>query len=115
MQLKVTEHEIQNQIIEYLKIKKWFVYRINSGMLPMFGAGGKQRMIKLGEAGMPDLILFDRVSINDNYVDGIVKLIFIEVKVPGNKPTALQTAKMQELEEKGAKCLVIHSLEELQA
>ena len=40
-------------------------------------------------------------------------LYFIEVKIGKNKPTFYQQQKMEELKAHGARCLVIHSLEEL--
>ncbi len=30
-EIKLSEHEIQSQIIEYLTLKKWKVLRLNSG------------------------------------------------------------------------------------
>lgn len=114
--LPVSERSIQNSIIEYLQLKGWYVHRINSGMIPM-SYKGKQRMIRLG-SGMPDLMAFKEnlvpvtqalpLKINS------LKLLFIEVKIPGKDATPIQKAKMEELEVHGARCLTIHSLEELQ-
>jgi hypothetical protein len=47
-------------------------------------------------------------------VSGIAVLYFIEVKKPGKEPELAQVMKMNELEEKGAFCLVAHSVEEVQ-
>jgi hypothetical protein len=67
------------------------------------------------KAGTPDLMAF-RPLIHTNVDCGrkTIDLIFIEVKVPGNKPTILQQEVMKELEEYGARCLVIHSVDELE-
>lgn len=116
-----TEHEIQTLIKNYLTAKGWYVLRLNSGRIPMSDYRGKQRMIWMGETGTPDLMAFKKkgtVIRNDDGSNGIhtyLSLLFIEVKRPGKKPTFNQVQKMKELEEKGAKCIVASSLEDLQA
>lgn len=53
-------------------------------------------------AGIPDLLCIR---------DGIA--VFLEVKVPPNKPTALQVKRIEEIESQaGAKATVVYSLEE---
>lgn len=98
---KLTEHDLQNSIIEYLRRKKFFVMRLNSGAVKT-----QTGFMRLAEAGTPDLMAFKL------HLSGM-KLYFIEVKLPGKKPTIAQQTKMHELETYGAVCMVIHSLEEL--
>lgn len=114
MKLKISEHQIQTQIINYLKYKGWFTMRLNSGKYSV-GEGKSKRFIMGQDAGTPDIMAFRNKGVGTNNIKKLCELVFIEVKVLGNKPTALQMAKMKELEEHGAKCLVIHSIEELQA
>ncbi|SRR6266496_3206572 len=114
---KLTEHQVQTELINYLRIKGWMVMRLNSGKYSV-GEGRNRRFIMGQEAGTPDLMCFKKITYRANPALMLMvektQLLFIEVKIPGNKPTALQAAKMKELEEYGAKCLVIHSIKELQ-
>lgn len=106
--IKVSEHQLQTLLKNYLEAKGWFVMRLNSGMI----RDSKGHGIRLSPAGTPDLMAF-RESLDFESKD--TQLIFIEVKTPHNpNPTFSQDQKMMELEEHGAKCLVIHSLEELE-
>lgn len=120
-QLQLTEHQIQTLLKNYLQVKGWYVMRLNSGKIPMTDYNGRRRMIWMGETGTPDLMAFKKkgtVIRNDDGSNGIhtyLSLLFIEVKRPGKKPTFNQVQKMKELEEKGAKCIVASSLEDLQA
>ena len=102
----IREHQLQTLLINYLTGHGYYVQRLNAGKYPM-GEGRNRRFVQGVAVGTPDIIAFKDIH-------GSVDLMFIEVKVPGNKPTLLQTIKMQELEEHGAKCYVIHSLEELE-
>ena len=108
--LQPSEHQLQTQLMQYLRTIGWYVLRLNSGKFSV-GEGRNRRFINGQDAGTPDLLAFKGSCIH-HYKEH-VHLLFVEVKVPGNKPTALQTAKMKELEEYGATCLVSHSLEEL--
>lgn len=92
-------------------MKGYYCQRLNSGMIPM-GEGRSRRMIRLVKSGTPDVMAFKHYELDG---EDFTKLLFIEVKRPGKKPTPLQTAKMEELEEYGARCIVAHSVEELQA
>lgn len=115
---KQTEHQIQTEIINYLRMKGWYVMRLNSGKYSV-GEGKSKRFIMGQDAGTPDLMCFKKTKfgLNIEDVEGLpyvgVSLFFIEVKVSGNKPTLLQTAKMKELEEYGAKCIVATSVEDV--
>jgi len=110
-QIKISESEIQKSVIEYLKYKKYYVIRLNSGN-QVKEYNGKKYMIKMQEAGMPDLMAFRSYM---SYGITIVKLYFFEIKAPGKKPTAMQMAKMGELEAYGAICRVITDVKELEA
>lgn len=107
----MTEHELQNSIIQYLELKKFYVMRLNSGVIPSFYKG-KQRMIRLSKKGTPDLMAFSKKQ-NAMSIWNL-KLIFIELKVPGKNAEPEQIEMMKELERFGAKCVVIHSITELQ-
>lgn len=114
-----TEHEIQSDIIQFLRIKGFYVQRLNSGRIPI-GEGRSRRMIQLAEVGTPDLMAFKGYlrRLDDGFGGEILhsdaQVLFIEVKRPGNKPTIHQEHKMRELESFGARCLVAHSVEEVE-
>lgn len=100
----MTEHQLQTQLMHYLKFSGYYVQRLNSGMVEN-KYGGR---IRLGDKGTPDIMAFKDIH-------GQLQLLFIEVKTPKNpKPTFWQEQKMAELSEHGAICLVVHSLEELE-
>lgn len=110
---KLSEHDIQNQIEQYLRGKGFYVDRMNSGNMRFRNSRGGWDFVKLHPAGTPDLMAFKPLYNNDGGRIG-TRLYFIEVKAGYNKPTRLQTWKMQELEEKGAKCIVAYSVEDVQ-
>lgn len=105
-----------NQIEAGLRGRGFYVDRMNSGNLRQRDSRGKWYMIKLHPAGTPDLMAFRK-----EWVEGpgglgyfAVKLLFVEVKAEGGKPTRLQQWKMQELGEKGAKCILAYSWEDVE-
>ncbi len=99
-----TEKGIQQAIENYLKYKGYYTMRLNSGKFLV----GKT-MVRGQERGTPDLMAFNRAL-----QSGLVHLLFIEVKRPGKHPTYLQEQKMKELETYGARCIVAHSVSELE-
>ncbi len=94
-------------------MKGYYVQRLNSGMIPM-GEGRSRRMIRLVKSGTPDIMAFRVVSPEGAPNKGEIDLVFIEVKRPKKKPTPLQILKMEELKSFGARCIVAHSVEEVE-
>src|SRR3990167_833882 len=114
MKLKVSEHQLMTLLKNYLTAKGWYVMRLNAGMIKTETG----HRVRLAEVGMPDLMAFRRygdlgVKVK-SLIDDASVLVFIEVKVPGDKPTFAQEHKMEELREHGARTIVAHSLEELE-
>lgn len=109
-----TEHQIQTSIINFLGYKGYYVMRLNSGAIRT----DKGNMVRLAVRGTPDLLAFKKVLRQATPAHQImvenIDLLFVEVKRMGNKPTFAQEQMMQNLTEKGARCLVIHSIEELE-
>lgn len=97
-----SEHDIQNAIIQWFRLHKWFVWRNNSGRIAV-GDGRYRRMIMLGTAGMPDVL-----AIKDGILAGV------EVKRPKGKTTELQEMTLKELEEHGAWTLVAYSVDDVE-
>lgn len=120
--IQPTEHQIQTLIINYLKIKGWYVMRMNSGKYSL-GEGRSKRFVQGHEAGTPDVMAFKKFTkpgTEKDYgsyatAEQELSLLFIEVKRPKKKATVLQEAKMKELQEYGAKCIIATSIEDLKA
>src|SRR5438552_15390385 len=107
----LSEHDIQDQIIEYLRLKHWYIQRLNAGE---YSLGEGKGYVKGVATGTPDIMCFKAgVVYKGQQIAGAVVLYFIEVKVPGKEPNDNQKAKMRELEAYGAICLVAHSLEDV--
>jgi len=99
----VPERDIQSAIIQYLKLKKYYVFRMNSGTQVIEQPATARRVIRSAPAGTPDLLALR---------DGMAPL-FVEVKRPGNKPTPIQREMMAILEGYGAHCVVATSVDDL--
>ncbi len=118
LKIAPTEHQIQDGIIGYLRVKGYYVQRLNAGQYAV-GEGRQRRHVIGVAAGTPDILAFKqetekfRVD-NIEAISQVVRLLFIEVKRPGKKPTALQKAKMEELTEHGAECVVATSIADLE-
>jgi hypothetical protein len=108
---KVTEHQIQREIMVYLRMMGYYVQRLNSGKFSA-GEGRSKRFIMGVATGTPDLMAFKWCEDEPNCGKG-AHLLFVEVKRPGKKATDIQKAKMEELERYGARCLVATSIEDL--
>lgn len=112
-----TEKQIQNEIIEELELRGYYIQRMNSGIIPKTDKYGEERNIWLSKKGTPDIMAFKPLWQKEplkSISKGEVKLFFIEVKKSGKDATDLQKERMEELEQYGAICLVIHSIVELQ-
>ena len=91
----------------------------NKRSIPSTSEGRFKQFILVQDAGTPDLVAFRRIpfypAMPEVYNEREkTRLLSIEVKRPGNKPTPLQIANMAELEEYGARCVVATNIEDLQ-
>jgi len=96
----IPERAIQAACIEYLRYRGYYVLRLNAGALP----NAQGRPVRMLPAGTPDVL-----AIKDG------RAVFVEMKRPGKRPTALQAMTMDTLTQHGARCLVATSVEDLQA
>lgn len=108
-----TEHQIMTSIVGFLQWKGYYVQRMNSGKF-VVGAGASRRMIQGARPGTPDIMAFKLVPGMFLGSHSVANLLFVEVKRPGKKATPLQEAVMAELEGQGARCLIAHSVEEVE-
>lgn len=73
----MTEHLLCDLIVEFLNYHGHYVWRQNAGMAKMTDKYGKSRMIKIGKAGISDIIGISKTG----------KFIAIEVKLPERRRT----------------------------
>lgn len=105
-EIQVKESTISRQIYLYLQYHGWYVIRLNSGMISL-GEGENKRFFKGSEKGTPDLMAFK--TVNEK-----LQLVFIEIKRANKKPTDWQRIKMEQLRKYGARCIVAHSIDDIQ-
>ena len=98
--MKLSERDIQKQIMDWLKLKRIFHYRQNSGA-QLASYKGKQRFFRFGYKGAPDIVCV----INGQYVG-------LEVKTSAHEQSLAQVEFGVELERAGGKYFVVHSLDE---
>lgn len=99
---KISEHQLQTLLKNYLEAKGWYCMRLNSGKFAV-GEGASRRFINGQLAGTPDLLCIK---------DG--RATFVEVKVGRNKLTFMQEQKISELKGHGCDTIVAYSIEDLQ-
>jgi hypothetical protein len=99
----VKESEVQRSILDYLKVKRVFHYRNNSGafVFPETSTHAR-RFIKAGVAGSPDIVCV----IKGQYVG-------IEVKAPKGKQNPNQIQFQQDLERAGGRYILAYSLDDV--
>lgn len=102
------EGDLVRAVIQYLNARGAFAWRNNSGMLRGTHKG-KPWAVRMGTPGMPDVLavmpMTDGVH---TYGPMIGRLVAVECKRPGNKPTAIQEATMRELRKRGALVIVAY-------
>lgn len=104
--LGLTEHQIQNMLIEYLTMRGHFVWRNNTGVTKLdytYKTGERkgmsgQRFFRAGKKGSADIIGIAK--------DG--KLIAIEVKKKGGKVSPAQEEFLDRIKEKGGYAIVAY-------
>ena len=105
-QIKVSEHQIQKQIIDYLQYREnmghLYFIRNNSFSGKIQRRDGSQGFVKNNKKGSADIFLC---------VKG--KWFSIEVKREKGKQSKEQKEDQQKVEKVGGKYFVVHSLEEL--
>lgn len=109
----MTENDIKNSIIQYLRLNQWLVFRINSGAATVKDEKGKRRWFWFARwfvAGKEE----KRAGISD--IIGLHprhRPIAVETKLPGNKPTEAQQEFLDEWTEHGGVAIVAYSLDDL--
>jgi len=103
MPLPQRERDIQKAILHWLKLKRIFHFRANTGATS-FGTGPKRRFVRFGEPGVPDIICIEPRTGR-----------FVGLEVKGEKglmSMAQFKFQIRVLEAKG-EYLLAHSLEDV--
>ncbi len=102
----LSESQIQKQILDYLKLKKYFMHRQNTGasVIPYTDKYGreKKRFVRYGTPGQPDIV----GCINGRYVG-------IEVKAHGKYQSPEQKAFQASLQEAGGLYILARSVDDV--
>jgi len=102
--LRYKESDIQKQIMEYLRWKKIFCWRNNSGRIKIGKFGEKERWMQIGMKGLPDIMAVLKGG----------RLFGIEVKSHDGKLTKIQEDTINQLREIGALCIVARCIEDVE-
>ncbi len=119
----VLENKIHTAIAEYLNMvikrpSRWHTVEVSN----QAGGTAMFRQIALKKrgciTGWPDIEIIWRDKctsscVNDLCTSGEIKMIFLEVKIPGGKLTDKQEALHKELKEDGHKVFVVNSVEDV--
>lgn len=98
-----TEKQIQDSIMNYLLINRYYVWRNNTGATHYENSKGRKRMVRYGKPGSSDIIGLTK--------DG--KFLAIEVKRPNGKTTKLQEMFLQNINANGGVGFVATSIDDV--
>lgn len=108
MQLPISEHKIQDSILDLLRYQGYFCWRNNTGATKYENKQGQSRFIRFGQPGFSDIFAIQ---------PGTGKFIALEVKTPKtrNSATRFQLDFIRQVQEKGGIAEVVCSPEEVAA
>lgn len=104
--MQLTEHQIQQLIINYLQAKRYYVQRLNAGQYSV-GEGRNKRYIMGVAKGTGDILIgipFKHLAL----------IGFVEVKREGGRLSPAQEYFKEDMKRRNIFYCVAHSLEELQ-
>jgi hypothetical protein len=123
----VSETALVRAVIQYINARGGFAWRNQSGRL-LGSHKGKTWAVHMGVKGLPDVVGIwpmpigvsldsaDRMgwgrTATGQYAVG--RLIAVECKRPGNKPTRVQEATMEELRKRGALVVLAYSVTDVE-
>ena len=110
MRLTVKEADVLKACLQFLKLFCGVAFRNNTGALPATYRG-KSRLIRFGEPGSSDLLAVLPAS---RHGDAPGRLLAVECKRPGGKPSPLQAAFLERVRAAGGVGLVADSVASLE-
>jgi hypothetical protein len=105
IQLPTTESEVLRGILGYLSAMRIIAWRQNTGAVKTPGTTGRDRFVRYGFPGLPDVI-------------GVLpggRALFIEVKKPGGRVRPEQRAFLDAATRAGAVAFVAYSMDDVDA
>lgn len=100
----MSEKDLVNAILDWLALHGAWAFRANSGVIPVEGENGKRRMFRGAPAGTPDIIGIWPGGLGFG----------IECKIGDNKPTKLQSQKLNQIRACGGIAIVAYSIEDVE-
>jgi hypothetical protein len=99
--------------LKLLKLRRVPAWRNNSGMFPGFGAGGRKRPVRAGlGTGSADIVgILGGPFLGD--VPSAGRLLAVEIKRPGERPTAAQVAWLRAVNAAGGLAFWVDDVAEL--
>ena len=97
--MKNNETQLVNACLELLRLRGIFAWRNNTGAVKT-----DKRFIRYGKPGSSDII---------GVLPAKGRMIVVECKMPGNKPTGLQAAFLSTVSQCGGLAVCVRSVEEL--
>lgn len=113
--MKLTESQLQRQIMDFFKWQGWHVRRNRNTPTPTgkFKAG-KPVYRSTGTRGMPDLTVFIPVTFKSTFAElNYCQAMDIEVKVKPNKPSAEQLQWIEDMKKINAIAIVAYKLDDV--
>lgn len=101
MKPKLSEHDVQRLILDWLGMRGYFHWRNNSGAM-VSSYKGKKRFMRFGAVGSPDIFAIIKGSI-----------VGIEVKGPNGKLSPHQQIFSEGFRRAGGHYVVAHSLDDV--
>jgi hypothetical protein len=110
MTRSLRESDILRAVMDYLAAEKIPHWRMNSGA--MAGSHkGKKWFVRFGEKGMADVLVIRSIQMTDFWQ--LQRVLWIEIKRPGERQTADQKAFQSYVESCGMRYAVVASIEDL--
>ena len=100
----MSEQDLVNAILDWLRMHGAWAIRVNSGGKQVESKKGQKHFIRMAPAGTPDIFSV--------WPGGLALLI--ECKLPGNKPTELQNATLETIREIGGLAVVAYSIDDVE-
>lgn len=109
MERKITEHDIQKTILDWLRTKHIMAFRMQSSFVTA-EYKGKKRAFRCGVVGISDILAFKKMGSDAP----VFMPLFIECKAPNGKQSAAQKEFQAEVEAEGMVYILARSVEDVQ-
>lgn len=111
----IRERDVLKACMDWLKIKRVFHYRQNTGAHAA-NYKGTDRFIRYGVPGAPDIVAVKQLWFHERdtgLLKTLAEYVAIEVKAPSGEQSVAQKQFQANLEAAGGRYILVHSVEEL--